>query len=168
MDQQREVLIWFINFQHWAKVNDYTDPQLHGKDPLVCLLWLASTLLLAKVVSKQYTDLVARGLRSRCTVNAPCLTAISALLTRKMRVSGWIICLGTGCRGIFSHVRVAFPPDTCLATAGILLPMLHGKGHAVAHRSLEKLSVFCWEIESISINGSHGSNGSRVSTLHFA
>lgn len=66
MDQQREVLIWFINFLHWAKVNDYTDPQLHGKDPLVYLLWLASTLLLAEVALKQCTDLVARGLRSRC------------------------------------------------------------------------------------------------------
>lgn len=61
MDQWREVLIWFINFLHWAKVNDYTDPQLHGKDLPVYLLWLASTLLLATVVLKQYPDLVAEG-----------------------------------------------------------------------------------------------------------
>lgn len=51
MDQQREVLIWFINFLLWAKVNDYTDPKLLGKDP-VYLIWLATTLLLAKVVLK--------------------------------------------------------------------------------------------------------------------
>ena len=108
MDQQREVLIWFINFLHRAKVNDYTDPQLHGKDPPVYLLWLASTLLLAKVALKQYTDLGARGLRSRCTVNAPCLTAISALSTGKMKVWGWVICFPTGSSNILS-CRLGFP-----------------------------------------------------------
>lgn len=60
MDQQREVLIWFINFLLWAKVNDYRDPKLLGKDP-VYLIWLAATLLLAKVVLKSWMRSGGRG-----------------------------------------------------------------------------------------------------------
>lgn len=115
---------------------------------------------------KQCTDLAARELRSRCTVNAPCLTAISTLLTGKMKVCSWIICFRTDCSDIFCNTGLHSHWDVSFHRWHLFL-MLNGKD-TLLHILAWKRSVFCWEIESISINESHSSNGSHISTLHFA
>lgn len=156
MDQQRGVLIWFINLPRWAKVNDYTDPQLHGKDPLVYLLWLASTLLLATVVLKQYADLVCGcDSRSRCTINALRFTAIRTLLTSQIKgaelsAPEQAVLKISVTQGL--HWDVTFHMLASLARVA-------WSGCAVAHPGF----TFCWEIENISLNESY-----REKRFYFA
>lgn len=161
MDQQRGVLIWFINLPRWAKVNDYTDPQLHGKDPLVYLLWLASTLLLVTVVLKQYADLVCGcDSRSRCTVNALCFTAIRTLLTSQIKgaelsAPEQAVLKISVTRGL--HWNMTFHMLASLARVA-------WSGYAVAHPGF----TFYRETENISLNASYSPNEGHVSTLHCA